>query len=41
MDSIDQAGDLVGRDEVLSHICRHDLGRAALIFDEHGGRIPL
>jgi hypothetical protein len=32
---------LVGRDEVLSHIRRHDLARAELVFDYHGGRNPL
>jgi hypothetical protein len=40
MDRIDQASDLVGRDEVLSNICRHDLARAALVVDDHG-RSPL
>jgi hypothetical protein len=41
MDRIDQAGDFVGRDEVLSHIRRHDLARAALLFGVHGRRNPL
>jgi hypothetical protein len=41
MDRIDQASDLVGRDEVLSYVCRHDLTRAALVIGDHGGRIPL
>jgi hypothetical protein len=37
MDRIDQACDLVGRDEVLSHVRCHDLARAALpVFDVHG-----
>jgi hypothetical protein len=41
MDRIDQTGDLVSWDKVLSHICRHNLTRAALVIGDHGGRIPL
>jgi hypothetical protein len=41
MDRIYQSSDLIGRDEVLSHICRHDLDREALlVFDDHGGSDP-
>ena len=34
MDRFDQASDLVGRDVVLSHVCRHDLARAALVIGD-------
>jgi hypothetical protein len=41
MDSIDEAGDLVGCNRVVPHVSRHDVGRVALVFDNHGGEFLL
>jgi hypothetical protein len=41
MDDIDQAGDLVGCNRVVPHVSRHDVGRVALVFDNHGGEFLL
>jgi hypothetical protein len=37
MDSIDQAGDLVGCNWVVPDVSRHDLSREMLLFGNHGG----
>ncbi len=41
MHSIDQTGDLVGCNRVVPHVSRHDVGRVALVFDNHGGEFLL
>jgi len=41
MDSIDEAGDLVGCYRVVPHVSRHDVCRVALVFDNHGGEFLL
>jgi hypothetical protein len=41
MHGIDEARDLVRCNRVVPHVSRHDVGRVALVFDNHGGEFLL